>query len=80
MSTWTQACKLSMLNQRAQSRQLSMSTRTQACKLSMPNMGTMSSAFNISAFRFTDIAKRNLSRYVQIYNYGIWYGIYYILT
>jgi len=37
MSTWTQACNLSMPNQWARSRQLSISTRTQACNLSMPN-------------------------------------------
>ena len=34
----------------------------------------------ISAFRFTDNVQRNLSRYVQMYNYGIWCGIYYRLN
>ena len=49
----TQALKLSMPKQWAQSRQLSMSTRTQALKLSLPNQwaqyGQLSKSIRIQA-------------------------------
>ena len=37
VNNWTQDCNLSMPNQWARYRQLSMSTRTKDCNLSMPN-------------------------------------------
>ena len=46
--TWTLTCKLSMPNQWARSRQLSMSTRTLAGKLSMPNQWAESSQLLMS--------------------------------
>ena len=75
VNTQTQASNLSMPNQWARS--INVNRRTQACNLSIPNQWARSQLitirscitsfgyFRISADRFTDNVKHNLSRCVQ---------------